>query len=139
SIEDTVDQFLGILKSHTLGSLQRTHETLFRSNVHFEKYLKHQIMLINTKISRLTYLLELTKAEIVHSRRNTNNRLSKLQAHLDKHFRLIDYQQKNLVQSLQLLDTQNILKRGFSITRDEQGRIIDSVTKLTHTQQLETE
>ena len=102
--------------------------------------LQHQLrQVIKTKLAKLTWQVDLYHSKLRHLKidvRPVHKRLEQLQLRLQRalHNHQLQQQQRlnNCLQALTLLDPQHVLKRGYAIVQDSQGKVLQSVKHAKH-------
>lgn len=102
--------------------------------------LQHQLQqAMKTRLAKLTWQIDLYQSKLRHLKvdvRPVKNRVEQLQLRLQRALYNHKLQQQsrldNCLQALTLLDPQHVLKRGYAILQDSQGKVIQSVKQAKH-------
>ena len=94
---------------------------------------------IKAKVAKLTWQIDLYHSKLNHLKidvRPVHKRLEQLQLRLQRalHNHQLQQQQRlnNCLQALTLLDPHHVLKRGYAIVQDSQGKVLQSVKHAKH-------
>lgn len=102
--------------------------------------LQHQLKhVITTRLAKLAWQIDLYQSKLQHLKidvRPVKNRVEQLQLRLQRAIHNHKLRQQSrldgCLQALTLLDPHHVLKRGYAILQDSQGKVIQSVKQTKH-------
>ncbi len=121
---NSLNQFIGIFSPHTKNLLLKENHKLKLLNNNIKSSILSAIKDNKTEISKLVHKTHLETNEIFITQKEQVNQLNQKKTQYSKTFlRSIKYKFRLLESNLRLLNPDNILKRGFTITSFE-GEIV---------------
>ena len=102
--------------------------------------LQHQLKhVVTTRLAKLAWQIDLYQSKLQHLKidvRPVKNRVEQLQLRLQRAIYNHKLRQQSrldgCLQALTLLDPHHVLKRGYAILQDSQGKVIQSVKQTKH-------
>lgn len=101
--------------------------------------LKNHIGYINSKIRKMSEFARLTKHQIDHLKQINLHSLSSSQNYVQSKLSKTQFRFNQASNALRFLDSRRVLKRGYTLTRNSQGKLIESRESVRINQTITTE